>query len=613
MKEHASRAAAGLTLLGVVLLSSSTSGPFSDTESGLTALRGAFAAGFWAYACLGLGSALLQNEGAVSQFAAGAGAYGLLLGILCTVLGVNPVLLTVTGGIGIFLGIRHQPRIRHWPPAHILLLLGIVLSVGLLDALAPPVDTDEVYQHLALPHQFLLEGQLLSGGSTPTLLRPLPVHLLYTALLALGTASAAKLFHLLLSGLLLLALWEIAERRIGAGAGLPSVLLLLGSYSFVREIGLAYNNLPVALWCLLALDRALEDRPKPMALFAGMALAAKYTAAPVLVGIYLAWLVQRKSLDLPGLTRWTAVALLLVLPWWIRNGLEGLHPLFPYAGWDLESTQFMHLEKYGMGRGPLDLMLLPWNVSFHAEPDSFVFLGRLSPAGLLFLPAALLLGLRQHLALGVAAVVAFVGWALGPHWIRYLLPAAPLLALFLVSGYPRLPRFARIALLFTVFLGLPQNWGPWLGDLSQRAPALTSSEARTELLRSEIRGYEAIEWINTNSPEDARVALLFSWPKFHVERPTVLGSVEDHVPTRAHLALHEDSALEVLKQAGVSHLVVAGACTGCKNFLRKSYPFLSETQFEHLYREPEQKLQSLLIEDATKVFESAKYSVWRLL
>jgi len=59
--------------------------------------------------------------------------------------------------------------------------------------------------------------------------------------------------------------------------------------------------------------------------------------------------------------------------------------------------------------------------------------------------------------------------------------------------------------------------------------------------------------------------------------------------------------------------LVGGICDGCKNFLHKSYPFLSEAQFEDQFRRTEQQLHSLLLKEATKVFESGKYSVWRLL
>ena len=521
MNEIAPKAVAGLTLIGALLLLSTSASPFTDTHAGLTAAKAMGAALFWTTACAGLGTALFPSASAVEKFAAGLGLYGLILGVFCQFFGVLPMALTFWGLLGIGLWIT-KPRapLPDIPPL-VLILVGVLLGIGLLDALSPALDTDEIYQHLALPHQFLLEGHLLHGELNPDASRPLPVHMVYTGLMALGDVNAPKVFHLFLSGILLFSLWEISERRIGEKSGIPCILLLIGSYSFVREIGLAYNNLPVALWCLLALDNALSDSPKKMALFSGMALAAKYTAAPVVVGIYLAWLMQHGLKAIPSLMKWTAVALLLVAPWWLRNSIDGLHPLFPYAGWDSETAQFMMLEKYGMGREGLDFLLLPWNLSIHADPHSFVFLGRVSPAGILFLPAALVFGLRKHKQLTLVALVSFVGWALGPHWVRYLLPAAPILALTLVSGYCRLPRFAQWSLIALILLGLPRNWGPWLEDLAQRAPAATNNTAAETLVNQKIRGWEAVDWINQNSPNEAKVALLYAWPKLYIERSVV--------------------------------------------------------------------------------------------
>jgi len=378
-------------------------------------------------------------------------------------------------------------------------------------------------------------------------------------------------------------------------------------------MGLAYNNLPTALWCLLALDNALEDKPRRMALFSGMALAAKYTAAPVVAGIFLAWIFQKGLSAFPKVLAWTGLALCIVAPWWIRNLAQGQHALFPYAGWESESVRFMMLEKYGMGREVLDLFALPWNLSVHAQTDSFVFLGRVTPAGLLLLPAGLFLALKNNKALWIAAGVSFVGWALGPHWLRYLLPAAPILALALSSGFIMLSTWARWAIYAAFLLGLPANLGPWANDLSVKGPAAFGQQSREAFLQERVRGWSAVDWINQNSPEEAGVALLFAWPKAYVERPILLGSVEDHIPSRVHLDREGDQALQVLKKAGVSHVLVGGICDGCKNFLHKSYPFLSEAQFEDQFRRPEQQLHSLLLKEATKVFESGKYSVWRLL
>lgn len=587
--------------------------PFASAQAANAALSGGVACLFWVLACLGCGSWFQKEQSAVEAFAFGAGVYGLLLGVTSMIFGVHIELMTVTGGLGICaLFFRNRPTVS-WPPKHLLALIGIVLMAASIDAFSPAIDTDEIYQHLALPQQFLLDGTLGGGVLQPDASRPLPVHILYTALMGLGGVTGPKLFHLCLVGFLLLGLWDIAERRVGPGAGAPATLLLIGSYSFLREMGLAYNNLPVALWCLLALEQAMGDRPKKMALFSGMALAAKYTAAPAIAGIFLAWWIKKGLRFFPQAVAWGALALCVVAPWWLHNLSRGHHALFPYAGWDSSTAQFMMLEKYGMGRSLTDLVSLPWNLTVHGDPNSFVFLGRVSPAGLLLLPAGLILSAKKHREIWIAASVAFLGWALGPHWLRYLLPAAPLLALALAGGFLSLPARARWVIWAAFFIGIPANIGPWAQDLAARAPYTFGQNNIEEGLAKDVPGWKAVEWINENTPVDNPVALFFAWPKSYIERPVLLGSVEDHVPSRVHLEQNEDQALSVLKNAGVRHILAGGACDGCRNFLRKSYPFLSEQEFQTQFQAPELQLKKLLLKEATKVFESGKYSVWRLL
>ena len=225
----------------------------------------------------------------------------------------------------------------------------------------------------------------------------------------------------------------------------------------------------------------------------------------------------------------------------------------------------------------------------------------------------LLLAAKKHKAIWVCATAGLVGWAIGPHWLRYLLPAAPILALALTTGFVSLPRWARWAFYLAVLFGLPANWGPWLQDLGPKAPVAVGLQDKELLLKEQLRGYEAVHYINTYTPKNAKVALLFAWPKLHIDRSQVLGSVEDHVPSRVLLAQKGDQALQFLKQSGVSYLLVGGVCDDCSNFLKKSYPFLSEKDFQTQFRAPERLLSELLRKEATQVFESAKYSVWRIL
>lgn len=491
------------------------------------------------------------------------------------------------------------------------LILLALLAVGLIDALAPPVDADELYQHLALPARVLTGGELLGGPLAPDGSRPQGLVLIYASLMALGGEAGPRLFHLLLGLLLVQGLAETGRAWLGPRGPLAA-LLLLGSYSALHGLGLAASDLPVALACLAALDAALRGRAVALGLAAALALNLKYTAAGALAGAFLVAALPLRARVVAG-----AFALACLLPWWARNLAQGLHPLFPFAGWSLEpqapgapgavGLPFQYLEKYGLGRAPRDFLLLPWNAVMRAKTDSFQFLGRLSPAFLVLLPTALL-GLRAPVnrRLGLAALLGFAAWALGPHWLRYLLPALPAIALFLVAGLPdgRLP---RLALALALALGLPANLGPLLRRAGDRLPAALGHEARATFQARLHPPAALYATLDRRLPEDAVLAILFDWSIYLSPRPVLLGSVEDHVPARAWLLTHGPSALADLKAAGATHLVV-----GRVVFLEKLYPFLSAEERARDLEGPQRLLEELLLREATLLGEEKGTRLYRL-
>jgi len=559
---------------------------------------GVVAALVGAIACVGLGGALLRDADIDEALVAGVGALGLLLlpftnGLALPVLLGGSLILAATGWL-------RRPTIRWpgmpWPT--LLLLVPLVLAAGVV-ALGAPTDTDEVYQHLALPKQLLNEGRLPTGELRPNAARPLGLHLVYTTVMALGGATAAKTLHLVMGVLLLLRTEAIARRMGGAAAGFVAVAAMAGSYTVVRELGLAYNNLPTALACLLALDACLGGRGWRMALFGAVALSLKYTAAPVLAGIWLVYLFRTRRFKETLATGGAAIA--AVVPWWIRNAADGLHPLFPFAGWEAQDRfEFAFLDRYGMGREWTDLLLLPWNATVHAETTSYVFLGRISPVFLLGAALVIWPVLRRRGELAAAAAVALVGcigWAAGPHWLRYLLPTLPILAVLTGVGATTLPKRIGVVLcLAVVGAGLPSNLGPWI-------PQIPIDEPRAEA----IPGHSAARFASERLPQDSKVAVLFAWPDWYLDVPYVLSSVEDHVPTRHWLYVHGDDSLEALRAEGVTHVLV-----GRVNFIHKSYPFLSDEQFHEQFEVPEAQLAELLLADGVLLFEDNRYAVWRL-
>lgn len=576
-------------------------------------LRATAACVAWMMACLGAGGALLHwlsprtlssEMGGLHALAVGALLWGLLLMIMAVLGALNSIGFVVVAAL-MGSGWLWRPPLRgvHLP-SPTLAAMAVMGMVGMVDALAPPANTDELYYHLALPAEMLQQQGLLGGFLRPDGSRPMLLHLPFAALMSAGGEMAPRLFHLGLSMLLPVALVGISRQHLNdERAGVWAGWLLVGSWSVIHGVGLAANNLPTALAVLLTLDAALRGDRRLLPLLAGLALSWKYTSAGAMVGI---WLVA----NLPWRARITAglLALAVVSPWWLINWAGGLHPLFPFAGWPVEMP-FQYLEKYGFGRSPLDLMLLPYRAIMHADIHSFQLLGRLSPAFAAALPVALLMALRHAAArrLGVVAVVVVGAWALGPHWLRHLIPGLPIVALALSAGLQVLPRHGLWAVGLCLAMGLPANWGPMLPTLADRFPAAMGQETRDDYLTRTEETWPAMRWANDHLPTDARVAILYAWTGYLLDRPIVFSSVEDHIPVRHWLMRHQENSLQALRDAGVTHLAVGRTLP-----IAQVYPFLSPEEFSRDFEEPSKTLEELLLREAILLYEENRLRIYRL-
>jgi len=165
-------------------------------------------------------------------------------------------------------------------------LLGLLLLLSFVQALAPPWDYDGLIYHLQGPRIFLHAGRINPPGSdNPWFFYPFTVELLYAVGLAFGSDAFATLLHLSSAVLLALATLSLARRQGGRGPGLLAIAILVGMPIFPIWASLAYNDIPWALFEFLSLYAALlwrEDRrPAWLALaglLMGFALGTKYMA-----------------------------------------------------------------------------------------------------------------------------------------------------------------------------------------------------------------------------------------------------------------------------------------------------------------------------------------------
>ena len=549
--------------------------------------------------------ALLERPaGWLWALGAGMAAHALVLSLLAAAGLLSAGTATATL-IVLATGWVFRPAIRPPRPSggYAALVLPVLLLPALVAALAPPTDTDELYQHLALARRIAEGGALIGGFDSPDGSRPQLVHAIFAGQFALGGAVAARLWHLGLALLLLLGVGELGDAHFGRGRGLVSAIVVATSYTFAHEAGLAYNDLPAALWLLLGVEAALAGLTAPAGLCLGLAIAAKYTAAPAAAAAGLVLLV-RAPLRLRAFALAAGAGLLPLAPWWLRNASEGLHPLFPYAGWPaVEGFRFVYPEKYGIGHTWFDALRLPFDVLFRTRIDSFAFLGQLSWGWLALGAGALWTARKDRDARLLLAIVAagFVGWGASAQVMRYLLPLVGVAALAgAASGW-------RALALVLVVASLPKNAEPLAKETRDRVSVVRGAEDEETFLARELPAWGALRYLRDHVPAEDPVALLYAWQGYYLRQPYLLGSVEDHTPTRQWLASHGDAALYALYDRGVRWLLV-----GDLHFLRKSYAFLPVPEWREQFVEPQEQLRHLLRRDAERLHAAAHWEVYRL-
>ena len=138
-------------------------------------------------------------------------------------------------------------------------------------------------------------------------------------------------------------------------------------------------------------------------------------------------------------------------------------------------------------------------------------------------------------------------------------------------------------------------------------PPLANTDSENEYLKTQMRSWGAVSFINQYVPAQATIALLFTGERFYIKQTVLLGSVEDHTPARAWLMKHGEDSLKTLQAAGVTHVLFKRT-----HFLHSRYSFLAKSAFDKQFLEPQNELETLLSKEATLIFEDGRYSVWKL-
>jgi hypothetical protein len=291
--------------------------------------------------------------------------------------------------------------------------------------------------------------------------------------------------------------------------------------------------------------------------------------------------VASRAADAGALARFALPSLALLLPWPIKTWWLTGNPVYPFLysrfggpEWSERlGEQFAAWQRaIGMGREPLDYLLLPVRVILSGGGGYARFDGEIAAAWIVLVPLALLRARadrRVRRALGLSGVY-FVLWALGSQQMRFLVPILPLLAVAAARAITascawlaaRLPRPSSAparesALLLVAGIGaaalLSSAAFPYLAFAVRAAPRLATDYAGAR----EAAIHPAHRYVSDRLPQDARILMINHNRGYFVRRPFLADSTFEASQIAA-LFRHDDKAAAVsrLRGLGITHVVL---------------------------------------------------------
>lgn len=411
------------------------------------------------------------------------------------------------------------------------------VGINYICALAPETEFDALSYHLAVPQTYIAAHSIIN---IPHLWRSnwaFSQEMLYTLSLLLLGEPLAKLLHFLMGIWTTLAIFSFCRSHFSWRTGLLAGAIFYTIPIVSYEATTAYIELALTMYSFLACYAAYkwvkfhgDNWLGITGLFCGLALGTKYLAAFIVVAIVAgavfacdkgknSWGFLFKRLLWLG-----AITALVASPWYIKNILYTGNPVFPFLNNVFQSpfwmpvNERMDLDTHGVGKGLLELIVLPWNLTFHGSR----FRGIIGPVFLAFLPVALLRMVREIKYLLATSVTFLILWFFSGQVMRYLIPILALLSIVVAYGVERLCNFeARIQrivlalvlgpIMVGLILNVPSNIALWqregVGHIITKFPlkVILGQEREDRYLSRHVPGYEVYKFLAANVASSARI------------------------------------------------------------------------------------------------------------
>jgi len=441
----------------------------------------------------------------------------------------------------------------------------ILLSIEFLLNLTPPVARDALIHHLAIPKLWLENGGFYEIKWADFSYFPMNIDLLYIIPLYFNKDFLANFIHMSFGIGTSLLIYHYLRNRVSRIAGLLGILVFLSTPIVVRSSTQAYVDLGLTFFTTASIFSFIRYRDGEFKEFKwlflssvtmGLALGTKYNAliAWIFLSLAIVFVYSRDTKK-----QWRAigngvifflVSLFVFSPWLIKNIILTGNPLYPLfkdffniSGATTEiitrataskdnNMGFFKMREMLYGENFWETLLIPIRIFFQGQDNSSrYFDGVLNPILIILSPFAFMnksfyrdkLFFISFAIFFILTVFFLEQKAFSMEaMVRYILPVIPLLSILTVMGLVNIWEWAMnlsiptrnvlAAALLAIFIVIMSKNIFYIKNYYQNINPMnyiSGKESRDEFITRHISSYPAIKYINTNTPENARIRLVF--------------------------------------------------------------------------------------------------------
>ena len=466
----------------------------------------------------------------------------------------------------------------------LIITIAIFAVLAILSTLVPPFLWDEMDYHLALPKIWARHHELIPIFSRWISELPSNVNMLYTIGIILKNGILSKFFALSYGLLLAAAIYSFGKRFYNQRAALLAASIYLSLPMIMNHIGSAYVDIPVAslafpaLYCFTIWIAQKNTKWLYLSsIFTGLSLASKHTAIfpAIVLGIFLIYYSIKNygSRALKPIIVFGIIALIFVIPWYIKSYVRTGNPVWPLAYnifggkyWDSNlAAEFSKGLNIASDIGFLYFILLPWNITMHSY-DFSLLLGW-NAIFLAFVPLLIFyrkiekttLFLLMHFLVFLYSVVFASYYLFGLQLMRYILvyPALALISAAIIENFYRKNYFKKlfipsllITFSFTMLL--------WAGVFGQKMLYVfdIDNEAQYYNRLTDHNGYPVFSYINKNLPQNSIIFFFRESKGYLSDRDYIIGLPSDQKVVDYSKIKNEEDFYNQLKDNKVTHILI---------------------------------------------------------